>query len=119
MFLDVPNREPLFMIQSKIPAIIGSNIPLVICANCIIKINFSPVAENITPKRITIPHTRLNFELFNSAFHPIHPQTTYAAASGAVIVLVIPAAKSPKERKCFAKEPNKGFKTNRKICGTF
>jgi hypothetical protein len=33
LFFDTPKREALFRIQSRIAAIMGSKIPLVICAN--------------------------------------------------------------------------------------
>jgi hypothetical protein len=59
------------------------------------------VAENNTPISKTIPHTILKRIDCRFVSQLKQPQTTYAAARGAVIVLVMPAANKPNERKYF------------------
>ena len=59
------------------------------------------MADIKTPNRIMQIHISRKCLDFKSADKPKQPQTTYAAAKGAVIVLVIPAAKSPMAKNCF------------------
>ena len=42
----------LFIIHKSNEAIIGSNMPFVICAKRIIEISFKPVVDIITPKKL-------------------------------------------------------------------
>ena len=75
-----------------------------------ISIGFNLREEKVTPKRMMLAHTSLNLNVFKPPCHPRQPLTTYAAAKGAVIEEVIPAAKRPTPINHPAKSPNKGFK---------
>ena len=67
-----------------------------------------PEEEEITPAKSTKTHTILNLELVIFVDHPRHPHATKAAAKGAVIALVIPAANKPSAKKYFENLPNNG-----------
>ena len=84
--------------------------PFVICAKRIIEISFKPVVDIITPKKMINIQVNLKCNDFKFDGSPKQPHTTKAAARGAVIVLVIPAAKRPIAIKYFAKLPNIGSK---------
>ena len=86
----------------------GSKIPLVICANRITSMDRICKEEKITP----VARTKSAILLYPTEFvcHPKHSQTTNAAAIGAVIAEVIPAANKPKDINVVAKPPYKGAK---------
>ena len=72
--------------------------------------SFKPVVDIITPKKIIKIQVNLKCNDFKFDDSPKQPHITNAAARGAVIVLVIPAAKRPIAIKYFAKIPNNGSK---------
>lgn len=73
----------------------GNNKPFVICANLIISIDLNPTDENKTPNPKINIQTALNCFDFMLVGQPKHPVATKAAAKGAVMALVIPAANKP------------------------
>tara|TARA_B100001287_G_scaffold161513_1_gene135788 strand:+ start:2763 stop:3074 length:312 start_codon:yes stop_codon:yes gene_type:complete len=83
----------------------GRSIPFVTCANFIISIGLNPIDEKITPIRRTITAIILNSLDLRFIEKPKHPQTTYAAAIGAVIELVKPAEINPIATIYFEKSP--------------
>ena len=79
----------------------GSKIPLVICANRTTSMGRICIEERITP----VARTKSAILLYPFEFvrHPKHSQTTNAAAIGAVIAEVIPAAKQTQRHQCGCK----------------
>ena len=98
----------LFAKNNKKITINGRSIPLVTCANLIISIGLIPIDEKITPIRRTITAIILNRIDLRFVEKPKHPQTTYAAAIGAVIELVKPADSNPMAITYFEKLPYRG-----------
>ena len=61
------------------------------------------IEDNKTPKNTITIHINLNCFDFNPPCQPKQPFATYAAAKGAVIADVIPAANKPNAKKYLAK----------------
>ena len=91
--------------NNKKTTINGRSIPFVTCANLIISIGLIPIDEKITPIRRTITAIILNKLDLRFVEKPKQPQTTYAAAIGAVIELVKPADSNPIAITYFEKLP--------------
>ena len=70
--------------------------------------DFNPEEEDNTPINKMEIHTNLNLTSFTLTVQPMQPETTYAAASGAVIALVIPAENNPIAKIYLELTPNKG-----------
>ena len=82
--------------------------PLATWAKRIISTGLILNEEKIIPKIKTTAHTDLNFTESIPPFQPRQPFTTKAAANGAVIEDVIPAANKPIAMNIVAAEPNNG-----------